>query len=192
MMKKILVTGFSILAAGLFATVFLASKPHPALAGTTAAITSNAITKTQMKNIEPMGVQMMDKGSSAPRVSNAALRSINNSPNPTFISPRTAANRLLSDFMGSSTNVRFVVASRSNGNNGYESFNSNITSGDPHFKDTHNKFKNIPCYFVTVSGVKGIVSAGPRGAAPIVHTSVSALIDATNGKPLLIYSVAKG
>jgi hypothetical protein len=155
----------------------------------TPSLTSNAVSTYEIQKIGPLGVGMKDEGALPPGLQKAT--DTTTSTNSQYVSPEIVANKINQMFHGSSINVRFVMASRSHGNNNYDTLGSNVTNGDPNFVTSNNKFHNIPCYFITISGVQGLTSNGPRGGGtPIVHTTVNAIFDAVNGQPLLIYSVA--
>jgi hypothetical protein len=121
------------------------------------------------------------------------------------------ANSFLKQFKGTSTSVQLVNVSKREGTR-YVVVSSSAAKGDPHFIQQQDRWKNIPCYLIVMTGVtNGMVPQGPFHGSPpqtkslgnqtrTSSSSVSdvqtggtvrefALVDATNGSLLMNFQV---
>lgn len=143
-------------------------------------VSHRLLTAAELNFFKPLGLQI------APLSQSVTL------PEATALAQTDSLMKMLH---GTSRNLQLVSASRGFGNHSWTTINPKDTQNDPHV--INGQFHNIPCYLITISGVN---IPGSHGVAPVPGIKlkqapalpakqIQVLIDATNGKALMVFAV---
>ena len=180
MKKHLWISGVLLVVIAIAGGTALTHQTQTASAATI-SVTHNSITQSQINSFAPLGLEINT--------------SANVTPDSRILSESEAlksTDTLLTQFHGVSRNIQYLLMSRRLGS-GFEPVNPALTQGDPHFQNTNNEFRNIPCYLVTINGVNiPAASSGTPGGKqlnPAPAHQLQAIIDATNGQILMIFAI---